>query len=89
MLKATLEEDRANPDRRSAELEIVLLARHPGDDVADSAPRVETAVEELKLRLARLEAEEAESGAEQSDAGAIAASGLALHLPCLRLRSIA
>jgi len=44
MLKATLEEDRANPDRRSAELEIVLLACHAGHDVADTAPGVEAAV---------------------------------------------
>src|SRR5215467_4941474 len=46
------------------ELEVVLLACHAGHDVADPAPRVEAAVQELELRLARLKAEEAEGGAE-------------------------
>ena len=43
--------------------------RHPGDDVADTAPVVEAPVEELQLRRARLEGEEAEGGAEQGMAG--------------------
>ena len=42
--------------------------RHPGDDVADTAPVVEAPVEELQLRRARLEGEEAEGGAERGAA---------------------
>ena len=50
------------------QLEVVLLARHPRHDVADSSPGVEAPMQQLKLRLARLQAEEAESGAEKAGA---------------------
>ena len=43
-----------------------LHARH---DVADAAPVVEAAVQELQLRRARLEGEEAERGGERGAAG--------------------
>ena len=42
---------------------------HAGHDVTDAAPRVEATVRELKLQLARLEAEEAECGAESRTGG--------------------
>jgi hypothetical protein len=48
------------------ELRSQPLACHAGDDVADPAPRVEAAVAEAAFRLAWLEAEEAEGGAEQA-----------------------
>jgi len=38
---------------------------HAGHDVADAAPAIEALVEELKLRLVRLQAEKAERRAEQ------------------------
>ena len=58
MLKPTQEEHRAPAATVVApQLEVVLLARHPGDDVADAAPRVEAVVPEAQLRLARREAE--------------------------------
>jgi hypothetical protein len=46
------------------EREPIAIARHPDDDVAEAGPRVEPAVEELELGLARLELGEAEGGAE-------------------------
>ena len=49
----------------AAPLEVVLLARHPRHDVADPAPGIEAVVQEAQLRLARLEGEEAEGGAER------------------------
>ena len=60
MLKAALEEDRAPAlTVVAAELEVILLACHAGDDITDPAPRVEATVETLKLRLNGLETEEA------------------------------
>jgi len=50
-------------------LEVVLLALHAGDHIADAAPIIEAFVQELKLRLARLETKEAERGAENEGAG--------------------
>src|SRR5262245_17849724 len=47
------------------QLEVVLLARHPGHDVANPAPRLEVAVQQPQLGLARFDGEEAESGAEE------------------------
>jgi hypothetical protein len=44
------------------------MPRQAGDDVADPTPRVEAAVQKLKLRLARFEGEEAEGGAQQTPA---------------------
>ena len=43
----------------------VTLALHPYNDVAHAAPVVEAPVQELQLRCARLEGEEAEGGAEE------------------------
>src|SRR5215467_11478578 len=65
MLEAALKEDRPPAAAVVApKFEVVLLACHAGDDVADPAPRVEAAVHDLERRLARLKAEEAEGGAE-------------------------
>jgi len=50
------------------EANVVALPRHPGDDVADAAPGVEAAVQQLQLGRARLEGEEAEGGAERGAA---------------------
>src|SRR2546422_8936221 len=50
------------------EAHLVAVPRHPGHAVAEAAPRVEAAVQELELRRARLEGEEAEGGAKDSGA---------------------
>ncbi len=60
-----------------AETDLVALPRYPRDHVADAAPGVEAAVQELQLRLARLEAEEVEGGAEQSATSILITTGVA------------
>src|SRR5205814_6494651 len=49
----------------------VALTLHPHDDVADAAPVVSPAMEELELRHAWLEGEEAEGGDERRAAGRV------------------
>jgi len=49
-----------------AKAHLESLPLHPDDDVADAAPVVEAAVQELELGLARLEGEKAEGDAEPS-----------------------
>jgi hypothetical protein len=64
VLKPALGEHRAPaPPVVAPELEVVLLPRHPGDDIPDPGPRVEPAVEDAQLRLTRLDAQEAEGRA--------------------------
>ena len=53
----------------AAEFEIVALACHAGDDVADAGPRVEPAVAKAQLGLKRFKVGEAEGGAEEAGAG--------------------
>jgi hypothetical protein len=51
-----------------AEADVVALALHAGDDVADPAPRIEAAVQELQLGLARRHEREADGGAKEAGA---------------------
>jgi hypothetical protein len=51
-----------------SELQVPALARHAANDVADAAPRVEPAVDELKLRLGRRHERQADGGAEEGTA---------------------
>jgi hypothetical protein len=52
-----------------AEAQFEALPLHAGDDIAQPVPRVHVEVEQLGLRLARFEGEEAEGSAEQGMAG--------------------
>jgi hypothetical protein len=49
---------------------VVLLPRHPGDDIAYPTPGVAASVQEPQFGLARSEGEEAEGGAERGGAAA-------------------
>ena len=64
VLKTALKEDCA-PSLAvlAAQLEVVLLARHVGHDVADPAPVVEALMQKAQLGLSRFKREEAERGA--------------------------
>ena len=67
MLESAREKHRPPPVAVVAtQFEIVALSRHAGDDVADSGPGVEPAVEEAHLGRARFEREEAESGVQEA-----------------------
>jgi hypothetical protein len=57
-----------------AEANLKAVARHAGDDVAEAAPVIEAAVQQVQLRRVRLEGEEAEGGGERG-----AAVGRVLH----------
>jgi hypothetical protein len=68
VVEADREEHRASALAVVApKLEVILVPRHPGHDIADSAPSVEAVVQHPELGLARLEGEEAEDGVEQKD----------------------
>ena len=49
----------------AAQLEIEVLACHPGHDVADAAPRIEPRVQDPQLLRANFEGREAERGPER------------------------
>jgi hypothetical protein len=66
VLETAVEEDRTPPPAIVApELEIVLVASHPGGDATDPAPGVETVVQKSELGLACVDSEEAEGRSEK------------------------
>ncbi len=55
--------------------EIVVVASHPGDDIADAAPAVEPVVKQPQLRLVHRHKAEPDSGAQEAGARVAEAVG--------------